>query len=78
MASATTWLSAFPESTAWSSSNTVNNPELFSNIREGTELAPMTYSVVSPMFAQRSGAAQSFRFGLEDESSKLDINWLAR
>ncbi len=78
IASATTWLSAFPESTEWSSSNTVNNPKLFSNISEGTELAPMMYSVVSPLFVQAPGAGQSVRFGLEDESSKLDINWLAR
>lgn len=78
IASATTWLTAFPDSSSWSSNNTLNNPQLFSNISEGTELAPMTYSVVSPVSEQSSGGDRPFRFGLEDESSKLDLNWLAR
>jgi len=77
MASATTWLAAFSESSAWSSSNTLNNPELFSNVSEGTEQAPMTYCIVSASLKAGPGADQAFRFGLEDESSKLDINWLA-
>ena len=78
LTSVSTWLAAFSESPAWATSNTQNNLTLFSNISEGTKQSPILYCIVSPAHKTAAGTDRSFRFGLEDESSKLDINWLAR
>lgn len=78
LTSVSTWLAAFAESPAWATTNTQHNLTLFSNISEGTKLSPILYCIVSPTPETGAGTDRSFRFGLEDESSKLDINWLAR
>lgn len=74
--SSLSWLQALSELPEWRDQTGQQQKKWFRGISVGSEHHPMLVSITRDVSA-RSSIVNEMRFGLDDESAKLDINWLS-
>lgn len=74
--SSLSWLEGISELPEWGTQSGRVESQLYRGIHNGSERSAMVFSIASRQ-PQDAFGRESFVFGLDDESARLDINWLA-
>ncbi len=74
--SSLSWLQGISEQPEWGTQSVRLESQWFRGINAGSERSPMVFSITSDQ-SPHANNRDSFVFGLDDESARLDINWIA-